>query len=74
MIHQRIDDTNNHYSVSYTGDLPEGFVPKVLVQLQERYEQCRVAMSPEQAEHMAKMLLHFAQKTRQCNPIKLGQE
>ena len=74
MIHQRIDETGNHYGVSYTGELPEGFTSKVLVQLQEGMEQCRVAMSPEQAEHMAELLLKFAQKTRECKPYKLDEE
>jgi hypothetical protein len=73
MIHQRIDDTGNHYAVSYTGELPEGFTPKVLVQLQEGWEQCRVSMTPDQAEHMAELLLKFAKKTRECKPIKLDE-
>jgi len=73
MIHQRIGETGNHYAVSYTGELPEGFTPKVLVQLQEGREQIRVAMSPADAEHMAYLLLKFAKKTREYKPYKLDE-
>jgi hypothetical protein len=64
MIHQRINDAGDHWAVSYTGDMPEGFTPMVLVQIQEKGEQVRVAMTPEQAEEMASKLLKFALKTR----------
>ena len=74
MIHQHIGETGNHYAVSYTGELPEGFTSKVLVQLQDKGEQVRVSMSPEDAEHMAELLLKFAQKTRECKPYKLDEE
>jgi hypothetical protein len=74
MIHQYIGETGNHYAVSYTGELPEGQTSKVLVQLQEKGEQVRVGMSPEDAEHMAELLLKFAKKTRECKPYKLDEE
>lgn len=73
MIHRHLDN-GDHWGVSYTGERPEGFTSKVLVQLQEKGEQVRVGMSPEQAENMAEELLKFAKKTRECKPYKLDEE
>jgi hypothetical protein len=68
MIHNRINGSGDHWGVSYTGyieEMPLDFEPKVLVQLQEKGEQVRVGMSPEEAEYMAADLLKFAAKVRE---------
>ncbi len=80
MIHRRINDSGDHWGVSYNGfidDVPtKDFEHKVLVQLQQGYEQVRVGMSAEQAEYMAEELLKFAAKVREgvANKKKLEEE
>lgn len=72
MIHNRINDRGDHFGVSYTAAYLPGTEAKVLVQLQEGFEQVRVGMSPEDAEFMAKELLRFAEKVRSLKPLDLN--
>lgn len=55
MLHHYLDTSNtsgDHYAVSRSG-----MVAKVLAQLQSEGEQVRVALTPAQARHFARLLL-----------------
>lgn len=54
----------DHWAVGWTGETLPGTSPSVLVQVQEKGDQARVALSPEQAEAMAEELRIFAAKAR----------
>jgi hypothetical protein len=69
MIHQRINDSGDHWAVSASGAIPSIHAPAVLVQLQEKGEQVRVAMTADQAETMARELLRRADEVRMAEVV-----
>lgn len=69
MRHTETVVPGNHWAVGKTF-----FGPTVLVQLQERGEQVRIPLRPEEAERMASELLRFAALARQSPPMPLNVE
>ncbi len=65
MIHHcvRDDNSGDHYAVARSGS-----ARAVLVQLQDRGEQVRLMMSPDQARHMAALLLAKADEAEAARP------
>lgn len=68
-MRQHATGPDSHYAVSFTGDKVTPKDSQVLVQLQGQGDQVRIALTPEQAEHMAGELMRFAARVRAANQL-----
>jgi hypothetical protein len=74
MLHNYVknDHSGDHWAAGVNTPVLEGQEAKVLVQLQDKGEQVRLAMTPDQAEAMARELLHRAAEAREAIPLSLS--
>lgn len=61
--------SGNHYGVGYTGQKVTPTDSQVLVQVMEAGNQARIALTPEQARHMAGELIQFASRAQAANQL-----